>query len=108
MRKEIISFSSLLPPPVGTQLDELFHQRNWQLQRWTPEDGKPGYQVYFGPGVQVDNHYEYGFPYLYEKAELLSFAHGFYVRQMGTQSGEVLLSPANLSYGDCVLEKSRL
>lgn len=32
--------------------------------------------------MQVDNHYEYGFPYLYEEAELLSFAHSFYIRQM--------------------------
>ena len=82
MEKEVVLFSSLLPTPMGTQLDELFHQRSWQLQRWVSEEGTPGYQVYYGPGVQVDNHYEYGFPYLYEEAELLSFAFGFYIRQI--------------------------
>ena len=63
MEKEVVLFSSLLPPPTGTQLDELFLKRGWQLQRWVSEGGTPGYQIYFGPGVQVDNHYEYGFPY---------------------------------------------
>lgn len=87
MDKEIILFASLLPPPMGTQLDALFRQRGWQLQRWVPEGNAPGYQVYFGPGVQVDNHYEYGFPYLYDEVELLSFAHGVYIRQMAS-SGE--------------------
>lgn len=82
MEKEVVHFSSLLPPPMGTRLDALFHQHSWQLQRWVTEEGTLGYQIYFGAGVQVDNHYEYGFPYLYEEAELLSFAHGFYIRQM--------------------------
>ena len=68
MEKEVVLFSSLLPPPTGTQLDELFLKRGWQLQRWVSEGGTPDYQVYFGPGMQVDNHYEYGFPYLYEEA----------------------------------------
>lgn len=82
MEKGVVLFSSLLPPPMGTQLDELFQKRGWQLQRWVSEGGAPGYQIYFGPGMQVDNHYEYGFPYLYAEAELLSFAHSFYIRQM--------------------------
>ena len=56
MEKEVVLFSSLLPPPTGTQLDELFLKRGWQLQRWVSEGGTPGYQIYFGPGVQVDNH----------------------------------------------------
>ena len=82
MEKEVVLFSSLLPPPMGTQLDGLFLKRGWQLQRWVSEGGTSGYQIYFGPGVQVDTHYEYGFPYLYDEAELLSFAFGFYIRQI--------------------------
>lgn len=85
MEKGVVLFSSLLPPPMGTQLDELFQKRGWQLQRWVSEGGTPDYQVYFGPGMQVDNHYEYGFPYLYEEAELLSFAHSFYYPADGKQ-----------------------
>ena len=86
MIKEAISFSSVLPSPIGTQLDALFRQRGWQLQRCTPEGGNSGYQVYFGSGVQVDNHYEYGFPYLYGRDELVAFAYDFYLRQLLNES----------------------
>lgn len=41
-----------------------------------------GYQVFFGTGVQVDNLYEYGFPYLCDKDELLAFAKKFYIKKI--------------------------
>jgi len=75
------SFSELIPGSIGESLDAYFAKRGWKLlTRPLGADGAAGYQVFFGEGVQVDNRYEYGFPYLYDKEELLSFARGFYAR----------------------------
>ena len=80
-RKDVVLFASLLPEPMGSALDDHFKKNGWELQAW--DNGKvQGYQVFFGDGVQVDNSYEYGFPYLYDKDELLAFAEGFYERQV--------------------------
>lgn len=75
--KECVKFANMLPGYMGKQLDSHFENNGWQLQKW--DNGKDvGYQVYFGTGVQVDNLYEYGFPYLYDQEELLLFAESFY------------------------------
>ena len=73
-----IKFSDLLPGTIGKELDLFFEKNNWVLQSWKA-DKTQGYQVFFGEGVQVDNNYEYGFPYLFEKDELITFANNFYV-----------------------------
>lgn len=53
-----IKFSELLQNEIGESLDRHFAKNGWALQRW--DDGQEvGYQVYFGKGEQVDNHYEY-------------------------------------------------
>lgn len=77
INKKRVVFSSLLPEPVGAALDSHFEKHGWELQAWDTGNAQ-GYQIYFGAGVQVDNNYEYGFPYLYDKEELLAFAKGFY------------------------------
>lgn len=74
---EIASFASLLHNHVGAALDKCFAEKGWVLQH---HEG--GYQVFFGKGVQVDNHYEYGFPYLYDQDELIAFANEFYTTQL--------------------------
>ena len=57
-------------PGRAAMLDKHFELNSWQLQRW--ENGESsGYNIYFGEGVQVDNHYEYLSPYLLEEGELL-------------------------------------
>ena len=60
---EQISFEELLPSTVGAALDAHFSEQGWELQLWHVGESS-GYQVFFGTGVQVDNLYEYGFPYL--------------------------------------------
>ena len=77
IKKEPVLFSSMLPEPMGSALDNHFVKNGWELQAWDSGEAQ-GYQVFFGKGVQVDNNFEYGFPYLYDKDELLAFAKGFY------------------------------
>lgn len=72
---KVVRFSSLLHSPVGAWLDAYFADQGWELQEI---DGE--YQVYFGRGVQVDNRYEYGFPHLVTREDLLMFAADFYNR----------------------------
>lgn len=72
-----VKFSSLCPEPVGSGIDQHFENNNWKLLCFDKDDFT-GYQVFFGEDVQVDNNYEYGFPYLYEEDELLAFANEFY------------------------------
>lgn len=79
--KRPITFSELVGGKMGDDLDAHFKNKAWELQEWT-NDSSTGYQVFFGTGVQVDNLYEYGFPYLYDKEELVSFARDFYNRQV--------------------------
>ena len=62
-----ITFSSLFPDDMGKELDQYFSDHNWKLE-YCPAIS--GYQVFFGTGIQVDNQYEYGFPYSYSKEEL--------------------------------------
>lgn len=64
---------------VGEVIDAYFMEHGWKLLRI--ENGQSaGYQVFFGEGVQVDNHFEWGFSHFLEKDQLLSFAEGFYQR----------------------------
>ena len=45
------------------KINEIFEQNNWELVKTKNKY----YQLYFGKNVQVDNMYEYGFPYLFDK-----------------------------------------
>ena len=77
MRIKTVKFSQLLPDPIGSALDTHFQRNGWELQLWS-NDEYSGYQVFFGKGVQVDQHMEYGFPHLYETEDLLAFSQAFY------------------------------
>lgn len=70
-------FSELIPGPIGDNLDLYFNKNGWKLERWEEGD-KAGYQVFFGKNVQVDNQFEYGFPYLFDKDDVIAFANDFY------------------------------
>jgi len=76
-----VKFSDLLPDPAGAALDAHFDRNGWELQLWDNGESS-GYQVFFGKGVQVDQHMEYGFPYLYGADELLAFALEFYQKRL--------------------------
>ena len=82
------TFASLIPAPIGTDIDAIFEKEKWELQEWHKCDGIY-YQVYFGTGVQVDNYYEYGFPYLYDIHQLTDFAWNFYRFRVCNQNREV-------------------
>lgn len=86
---EDVKFSTLVPGVMGDALDSLFEKNNWTLQFWN-NDKSTGYQVYFGEGVQVDNLYEYGFPYLYDKDDVLAFAKDFFVKNF-IREGSVIV-----------------
>ena len=73
VRPKVVRFSELIHSPIGEWLDAHFTDQGWELQEI---DGE--YQVYFGRGVQVDNRYEYGFPHLVTKEDLLVIAEDFY------------------------------
>lgn len=75
----IVSFTTLFPGEMGEKLDEYFSVRGWNLE-YRP--AVAGYQVFFGKGVQVDNQYEYGFPYSYCREELTAFATRLYNRSL--------------------------
>jgi len=70
-------FYDILPLPVGAALDKHFEQKGWELQFLGG-----GYQIFFGVGVQVDNLYEYGFPHLYSKEDLVTFAMEYYHKHL--------------------------
>lgn len=76
-----INFTDIVGPRVGNFLDEYFSEKGWELQYVQGYDGAEGYQVFFGKGVQVDNNYEYGFPFLYDLDEVKNFAESFYFRK---------------------------
>ena len=80
-----VSFEELLPGSKGSVLDSYFKKEGWELQLWVT-DKSVGYQVYFGAGVQVDNNFEYGFQYLYDKDEAVAFANDFYDRKISKGS----------------------
>lgn len=73
-----IKFSDLIPSTVGKRLDQYFEKNGWVLQQWLEDGQPPGYQVYFGERVQVDNQFEFGFSYLYSREETISFARIFH------------------------------
>lgn len=50
-------------------LNEILQKENWHIIKKIYEKDKPYYQLYYGKGKQVDNSYEYGFPYLLDKKE---------------------------------------
>lgn len=75
----VISFTTLFPNEMGKKLDQYFSVRGWNLE-YRP--AVAGYQVFFGKGVQVDNQYEYGFPYSYSKDEITAFATRLYNRSI--------------------------
>ena len=76
---EVVRFSDIMNPAIGAFMDEYFKKEGWELQLVKAYGGNgSGYQVFFGPGVQVDNHYEYGFSYLYELEDVIAFAENFY------------------------------
>jgi len=79
LRIKKVHFTDIMPHPMGRALDKDFSKRNWTLQLWCNGQTE-GYQVYFGKAVQVDNLYEYGFPHLYEKEDLVAFAENYYNR----------------------------
>lgn len=83
------SFSQIIPGPLGESMDEYFAKNNWSLIR-RKVGSDIGYQVYFGKGVQVDNLYEYGFPYLYDNEMVISFAEDFYKRNIAGEVGGVV------------------
>lgn len=73
-----VKFADLFQEPFAKALDAHFARQGWELQARTVDDGSPGYMVYFGEGVQVDNRFEHGFDYLVDKDELEGFARHFY------------------------------
>lgn len=75
------SFRELVPEEIAKALDNHFVRNGWVLQRWVT-NAENGYQIYFGKDVQVDNYYEYGFPYLYDREEAREFALRFYEKQI--------------------------
>lgn len=75
--KTAILFKDVFPGAVSEAVDSYFKEKGWELQIWQTTSGL-GYQVFFGAGVQVDNLYEYGLSYLYDKDELLCFMQNFY------------------------------
>lgn len=76
-----ISFRELVPEEIAKVLDNYFDRNGWVLQRWVT-NAEEGYQIYFGKDVQVDNYYEYGFPYLYDREEAREFAFHFYEKRI--------------------------
>lgn len=76
---KVVKFADFMNLAIGTFMDEHFKKEGWELQLVKAYGGNgSGYQVFFGPGVQVDNHYEYGFSYLYELEDVIAFAENFY------------------------------
>lgn len=74
-KPKFIKFTDVFPGIMGEKLDQYFDKQGWKLE-YRP--AIVGYQVFFGKGVQVDNNYEYGFPYSYTKEELSVFANYLY------------------------------
>lgn len=71
------SFVSIFRNHMARVVDAIFGREGWQLQAWGC-GCFTSYQVYFGEGVGVDNHYEYGFSYLYDTEELCGWMESFY------------------------------
>lgn len=84
-----VKFVDLVQSEKAERLDAYLQINGWQLQRWDRKtalpipdikdkfgkqvicEEQPGYQIFFGKGIQVDNHYEYQFPFLLDECELL-------------------------------------
>lgn len=81
LQKIECKFEHLMPGFIGHELDVHFAKNGWKLERWEAPNSS-GYQVFFGENVQVDNNFEYGFPYLFDKEEVIAFAEDFYERNL--------------------------
>lgn len=64
-----IKFSDIIPDKTSEKLDCFLEMNGWQLQEWTRK-GFLGYNIFYGKGTQVNNRFEYEFPYLFSKDEL--------------------------------------
>lgn len=65
-----IKFTDIVRNEHTEMLDQYYAVNGWQLERWENATTS-GYHIFFGRGVQVDGHFEYQFPYLLDKDELL-------------------------------------
>lgn len=86
----VVKFSDFMVPAIGRFMDDYFEKEGWELQYVKGDCGCTGYQVFFGSGVQVDNNYEYGFPYLYDCDEVVAFAEYFYIHRSADKGTEDL------------------
>ena len=75
-----VKFTDIMGKKYGCFMDTYFSQEGWQLLL-IESNGFEGYQVFFGHGVQVDNRYEYGFPYIFTLWEVKAFSKDFYERK---------------------------
>ena len=73
----IVKFSEIIEGEVGEYIDRILEEEKWELQ-YLQNGESEGYQLFLGEGVYVDNRFEYGFPYLYELDDVISFAEHFY------------------------------
>ena len=89
----VCSFSEVVLGNMARALDEHFDKNGWVLLK-TTDDDKDGFQVYFGEGVQVDNSFEFGFPYLYDREEVTGFAEHFYDTRLKNNSLDEKISDA--------------
>ena len=79
-----VKFVDIIAGEVGTFMDAYFEQEGWELQLVYGENGTTGYQTFFGEDVSVDNHYQYGFSFLYDLEDVVAFANDFYARKTNT------------------------
>lgn len=87
-----VTFTELIEDArIGPAVDRYFERHGWDLRivRTVSKTAEEGYQVYFGKGVQVDNNFEYGFPYLYEEADVIAFAKIFFVDKVCREDMEI-------------------
>jgi len=68
-----IKFADIIANKTSKKLDCFFEMNGWQLQEWS-RDGFLGYNIFYGKGIQVNNRFEYEFPYLFSKEELINCA----------------------------------
>lgn len=81
---ERVKFADIIAGEVGIFMDTYFEQEGWELQLVYGANGATGYQTFFGEEVSVDNHYQYGFSYLYDLEDVIAFANDFYAQKVNT------------------------
>lgn len=85
--KKVLFASLLGNTSIGNAVDNYFDRHGWGL--YVVSNGRnEGYQVYFGKGVQVDNNFEWGFPHLYEEADVVTFGREFFWKTVCTEDME--------------------